>query len=330
MPRRFRRARTARALVAAVPLMVAGLAPAPAHARAAPITVISSTVTPSTIIGGGGGTQTITLSRAVGSAGLSLSLYGDATYRVSTGGGTLYLKPGQTSVTFPFRIGAPSTTRTFTLSAQTPGTMVKGIASFTLKAADPATRAVSELTFGSDAAVTGSSLTGTVRLKYPAPEGGLTVSLWGGGAYSAGISVPTYVLVPEGRTSATFPARVSTPHASSQPEILTSSADLGTSRALRDVVIVSKIFALSSGAPRRNSVDKMAIGLGDVPNPSGAVVTLHSDDPAVKVPAQVTVPAGQPGVAFEYTMGDFAFGTPWPKVTATWNGNTYTTTLYPS
>lgn len=58
--------------------------------------------------------------------------------------------------------------------------------------------------YGEAIAVTGTTVTGTVRIQSPAPVGGLAVDIrndptWNGTAYSA-----AYVVVPAGATSATF------------------------------------------------------------------------------------------------------------------------------
>jgi hypothetical protein len=218
---------------------------------------------------------------------------------------------------------SPETTRTATLYAQVTGTGLEPIASFTHQAADPATRAVRELRFDPSIALSGTELTGTVVLERPAPEGGLAVSLWSNTAYSTTtVGLPHFVTVPAGRTSTTFTARaVATDH----PSIVRPSADLGTSLVTAEVFPVPHAFAVGSGGDaRRDATSRLIVGIGDAPNPSGTVVSLRSDNPAVRVPAQVTVPAGQPGVTVPYEIGNVESF----SVTATWNGQTASTTIY--
>lgn len=320
------RLRSVRAWVALTPLALAGLQPGTAAADEPAITIKSSTVTPATIIGGSGGTQTITLSRPAPAGGTSVWLYYDNIYRETTGGGWVRVPAGQTSVTFPFRASAPRATRTGTIYGQAQGTDLTPIATFAHQAADPATRAVSALRFSRTTMIDGTALTGTVFLQYPAPAGGLTVSLWSNTAYDpASAYLPSFVTVPAGRTSVDFQARA----AATGPWIIRPSADLGTSLVTRELIVVPKAFAISDGTPPRNGTNRLVLGIGDAPNPSGTVVSLKSDNPEVKVPAQVTVPAGQPGVAITYSMGNFTFGSPWPKITATWNGQAVTATIFP-
>ncbi|MEV5572254.1 hypothetical protein AB0L06_19590 [Spirillospora sp. NPDC052269] len=324
MKPRALRLRTASLGLALVPLGLAGLQP-PAVADEAPVTIKSSTVTPSTIIGGSGGTQTVTLSRPAPEGGTEVRLRYDKIYE-ATVGNSVRVPAGQTSVTFPFRVAAPTATHTGAISAQITGSTATSSAGFTHQAADPSTRAVSTLRFNETAPVDGTPLTGTVELKYPAPSGGLTVSLWANTAYgAASMYLPSYVTVPAGAVKADFQAYAF----ADGPGFVKPSADLGTSLASQELVMTPKAFALSGDAPKPNSSSRLALGIGDAANPSGAVVFLKSNSPEVKVPAQVTVPAGKHAVAVPYSMGDFTQGSPWPTVTATWNGKTVTSLIFP-
>lgn len=305
---------------------VAGFQPAAAAADPPPITIASSTVTPQTIVGGSGGTQTITLSRPAPAGGTSVWVHYDNVYRETTNGGRVVVPAGQTSVTFPFQAAAPQTTRTGTILAQVSGTRLTPIATFTHQAADPATRAVSELRFDRPAALHGTRVTGTVVLKQPAPAGGLAVSLWSNTSYSAySLRVPQFVTVPEGRTSATFEA-IAVAEALGMPPaagIVRPSADLGTSLVTGEVVVVPRTFALGGRTDDRDS-GSLVVGIGDTPNPSGTVVSLRADRREVQLPAQVTVPAGQPGVAIPFQSGGLRSF----SVTATWNGQSITQTIF--
>jgi hypothetical protein len=59
---------------------------------------------------------------------------------------------------------------------------------------------ISSIDIDKNVLLTGSSVTGTIRLNAPAPPGGLTVNLNSSGP----VSVPTAVTVPAGQTDATF------------------------------------------------------------------------------------------------------------------------------
>ncbi|MFC4532849.1 hypothetical protein [Sphaerisporangium dianthi] len=227
---------------------------------------------------------------------------------------------GARSVSFPFRIAAPRETVTYEMKAQVAGSGLTTVAKLTILAADPAVRAVTEFRSSADVALDGTALTGTVVLKTPAPAGGITVSLSNNAPYAgAGVSIPLYVTIPGGSTSASFPMRVF----ASYPDVARPSADIGTSIAIGDIVVVPKEFALSAGGLRRGTA-KGAVGIGEAPNPSGATVTLTSDTPGFTVPPTVTIPPGKPGASFPITVSD---SIPYGKrvvLTATWNGRTIT------
>jgi hypothetical protein len=323
MSRLRRWPRSIRAVVIAGSLVLAAAGPAVAstpstdQAGSSEVTLASGSVSPATITGGDGAVQTITLSGPAPAGGLDVWLYGDLVYAASTGG-RASVPAGATSVSFPFRVAAPKTELVLPLYAQVVGSPLIKIAQVTILPADPATRAVTALGFSADAAVEGTTVTGTVVLKNPAPDGGITVSLWSNTSYGPSVNVPAYVTVPAGSTSATFPIRV---NYVGTPAIVRPSADLGTSLVSRELVVVPTTFAVSSGTlARRGTVTPMAVGIGTSPNPDGATVALESDTAGVTVPASVTIPAGSPGVAFPVKVRRSVAQSTLGHITATWNG----------
>lgn len=287
-------------------------------ADAAPVTLVSGSVSPAVITGGDGAAQTITLSRPAPAGGVDISLYGDLVYGHSTDRHA-FVPAGERSVTFPFRVAAPESTVVAGLHAQVTGSQLVRIAEVTVLPADPRVRAVRALRFDTAGAVLGATVNGTVELVNPAPAGGLAVSLWSNTAYGPGVYVPPYVLVPAGHTTATFPATVTQ---ATEPAVVRPSADLGTSRASADVLVVPPRFSLSSGPVTRGASTTFAVGIGTAPNPAGTTVALSSDTPGVTVPATVTIPPGQPGATFPVTVDDSVPPNILGYLTATWNGTT--------
>ncbi|HEV2761355.1 MAG TPA: right-handed parallel beta-helix repeat-containing protein, partial [Pyrinomonadaceae bacterium] len=90
--------------------------------------------------------------------------------------------------------------------------------------ADPSGQAVTGLTLSPAAVAGGQTSDATVTLRRPAPAGGVSVQLSSGGAGAA--RVPRSVLVPEGRTSATFHVTTDRVSAASSATV---SASLGSS-----------------------------------------------------------------------------------------------------
>lgn len=298
--------------------------PATAATRSALPTLAPGSVSPSTIVGGDGAIQTVRLS---GPAPQDMTVWlnaGDVVYKTTTGG-AVRIPAGATSATVPFRVAAPKRDMTFELWAQVHGSPLTKVADFTLLAADPATRAVTDLRISGEAATAGTVLTGTVVLNNPAPQGGIGVSVWSNTSYGPGVHVPNPVIVPAGSVSADFPITVTR---ADHPAIVSPSADLGTSLATAPLVVVPDTFAVGGGYVPVGKVTQLAVGIGEAPNPGGATVALSSGHPAIHVPATVTIPAGSPGVAFPVTVDASApSGTVFSTITATWNGMTVTSSV---
>lgn len=81
------------------------------------------------------------------------------------------------------------------------GSAVGGLIIF-LNTSDPGPPAVSSVTVASMLVTGGTSTTGTVRLNWAAPPGGIVVNL---SSSSSAVTVPASVTVPEGSITATFP-----------------------------------------------------------------------------------------------------------------------------
>ena len=243
----------------------------------------------------------------------------------ASAGSSVHVPAGATSVSFPFRLTAPAATTVRSLWAQMSGSPLTKVAEVTVLAADPSTRAVTALRFDPDAAVAGTSTTGTVTLNNPAPAGGISVDLWSNTSYGPNVHVPPYVVVEEGRTSATFPALITT---ADSPAVVRPSADIGTSRVTAPLVVVPTTFALGGSVVTPGTTGEAAVGIGTAANPAGITVTLASDTPGVTVPATVTIPADSPGAAFPVTVAASVPRGSAATITATWNGASVTNTVY--
>ncbi|GAA3284588.1 hypothetical protein GCM10020218_042970 [Dactylosporangium vinaceum] len=282
-------------------------------------------VSPSTITGGDAAVQTIRLTGPAPAGGIDVSITASDVVYTNSAGPSVHVPAGATSVSFPFRLSAPSTDVVRSLWAQMSGTPLIKVAEVTVLAADPSTRAVAELRFDPGAAVVGTTTTGTVTLKKPAPQGGIAVDLWSNTSYGPNVYVPPYVVVEAGRTTATFPATIT---GADSPAVVWPSADLGTSRVVAPLVAVPMTFALGAAVVRPGTEGELAVGIGTALNPAGTTIALTSDNPSVTVPATVTVPAGSPGVRVPVTVAASAPLGGTARITAKWNGTTVTNTVY--
>lgn len=284
----------------------------PAAVRLAP-----GSVSPAVITGGDGAVQTVNLTGPAPAGGVDVYITASDVVYTASAGSTVHVPAGATSVSFPFRLSAPATDTVRSLWAQVTGVDLMKIAEVTVLAADPAVRAVTALEFSPDSAVLGGTSIGTVRLKNPAPAGGIAVGLWSNTSYGPGVYVPPYVLVPAGAASATFPALVTRVD---EPSVVRPSAHLGTSSASAPLVVVPNRFAVGGAVVSPGRITESAVGIGTAPNPTGVTVTLSTDVAGMSVPATVTIPAGVEGVAFPVSAADsIPLGTV-GTITATWNG----------
>lgn len=309
---------------AAAGVLVAGLAPAaPAAADVLPY-VKSSTVSSAVIDGGARATQTITLNAPAPAGGVTVWVYGDRIYNFSTGGSVL-VPAGRRSVTFPFYVGAPDSTFTLNLSAQTTGYDLTKVTQVKVRALDPARQAVTAFRVATAEAVDGDTVDGTVELLRPAPPGGIAVALWPNSTYeySALGFQDLWAVVPAGRKQVTVHMRAQ----AQRPGIPQPSADLGTSRAFGRAVVAPDALSFDGNLPVGQTTTWL-LGVGRAAHPGGAVVALSTDTPGVTVPATVTVPADRVTTEFPVTVA--ATAAPWTTVTvtATWNGTTVSTMFY--
>ncbi|WP_328414475.1 hypothetical protein OG470_20235 [Micromonospora sp. NBC_00389] len=186
-------------------------------------------------------------------------------------------------------------------------------------------QAVRELRFDPQAAVEGTTVTGTVVLTSPAPAGGVSVEVWSNTSYGPNVSVPRWVTVAAGRTTATFPATV---YSASTPSVVRPSAYLGASRATGKLIVVPPTFATGPTWVRHGAVTEAAVGIGTAPNSDGVTVTLSTGTPGVSVPATVFISPGSRGAVFPVTVdGSASLSNP-GAITATWNGIEVRTTFY--
>ncbi|HEU5030096.1 MAG TPA: hypothetical protein VFV01_34655 [Spirillospora sp.] len=315
-----------RAAGAVLPLALAAVVFAPLRASAAEVTVESTTVSPSRISSGEEAIQTVTLAEPAPAGGVTVDLldgdaYEDLTYWQSTKH-RVTVPEGQRRVSFPIRVQSATSAGTVTrLTAGVGGSVAE--TSVTVDPIDARVQDVTDFTVDKRIAPEGAKITGTVRIKSPAPVGGLAVDLRKTPYESAAVSFPYYVVVPAGSTSATF-AIESTAY--DRPRFATVMAALSTARQFNGVIGVPKKFSIGVLGPVRHypgNVENFGVvGLGDIWHPFGARIKLTSDTPGViaqlNVPTDGSIPASQAGAQFQiYVADSVPVGTK-VKLTATW------------
>jgi hypothetical protein len=162
------------------------------YAPPAAASIVSLTLTPSTVVGGEGGTGTVTIDMAAGSGGRNVGLAsGSSVIAVPN---TVTVPAGSTSGVFSFSTGVVSSSVTRYITATlgsssrqaaltiTPG----GLLSFSVNPTN---------------LTAGASSVGTVRLSGPARSGGTQVQIT---PNTSVITAPPSVTVPAGQTTASF------------------------------------------------------------------------------------------------------------------------------
>jgi len=151
------------------------------------------------------------------------------------------------------------------------------------------------LTLNPAVVIGGKSSTGTASISYPAPKEGFSVSVT---SKDSSAVVPSFVLVPSGKTTATFTITTSKVTAS-KDVVITASAN-GTEKTaslgVRILTVASITFNPTSiqGGSKSNGL----LNLTSVAPVGGLTVTLSSDKTGVTVPTILLVPAGKNSVAF--------------------------------
>ena len=150
----------------------------------------------------------------------------------------------------------------------------------------------------------GTTTTGTVTLTRAAPAGGAIVSL--NGSMEGQVVTPGSVTIPAGSTSANFTITAPDVNASHWVMIQAfyGSGNSGMHGAVlridADVPAAPGILALTTDAPAVLGGQSMRglVGLATPAPAGGAAVSLSSDNPVVRVPASVTIAAGNSATTF--------------------------------
>ncbi len=152
------------------------------------------------------------------------------------------------------------------------------------------TPVLSSLTLSAPLVAAGYSVSGTVTLDEPAPVGGVAVSLASNNAIA---TVPSFVVIPEGALSTTFPVTTGLQYSFL---VVTISASYGNTVSATLFVGASPTLGLILLYPRATDGGTTTIGsvslAGNPPFP-GATVALSSSNPGLAaVPPTVTLPYG--------------------------------------
>ncbi len=148
----------------------------------------------------------------------------------------------------------------------------------------------------------GENAGGFVELSNNAGAGGITVSLSAG--VSAAASVPATVVVPAGSNYAPFTVQTSAVSVSSLVTITASYQGTSQSTTLTVGLPSVAVVTVTPNAVVGGQNTTGTVFLTDPAGPSGAVVTLSTNLPALSVPLTATVQPGDDSVEFTVTTPD--------------------------
>lgn len=259
--------------------------------------LLSLTFAPSEIAGLGTTTGTLTLDGKAGSAfAVNLSIDGNpAGYTFPA---SVTFAAGESSKTFTIKAPIEPARVTRRVIADRPATggylasRVDG--TFAVVVAS-----VKNFTIAPKTVASGGSVTGTIELTSPAPQGGVAVEVL---FNTNQVTAPTTVIVPSGAASANFTitARVVPVDTVATITVRRTVADAKSDT----LTILAGQFGLSVSPTsvlggRENSVGTITL---DAPaGPLGLTINLSSSNAAATVPATVTIPAGATTVTFPIT-----------------------------
>lgn len=266
--------------------------PADSAPPAEPLAVFSVALRPTSVVGG----NSLLVIAVVSLNGVAPE--GGAIVALSSDNAAASVPP---SVTVPAgQTSAYVTVSTARVTAPTPARItatfggVSRSATLTVEP-PPAPVALAGITLNPPAVVGGNSSSGTVILDRSAPSGGTVVPLQTSHAIA---SLPASVTVPAGATTAAFTV-TTTPVTASTAVTISANISFATQQATLTVSPNPPAVSLSSlslnptsvvGGNFRTSTGTVTL-TGAAPS-GGATVNLSRDNPAILVPAWITVPAG--------------------------------------
>ncbi len=251
--------------------------------------VAAVSIAPAVVLGGKPAVGTITLTGVAPKEGLVVQLSDDIS--AASVPASVAIKAGAKVGTFTVTTSAVTQAVTGKVTAKLFDSDVSG--TLTVRSTGPSLVKIAPVAVSG-----GKSAVGTVTLTEPAPVGGLTVQLTSNAAV---VTVPTSVVIPAGKTVATFTAQTS---GVTKTTIGTITATVNGLSASGTLTVLGTPLATFTLAPTAVSGGQSVLGQVTIAAASSAdtVVELTSGVPAtVQVPATVTIPAGKKSATFTAT-----------------------------
>ncbi len=246
------------------------------------------TLTPSVVVGGVASVGRVTLNGPAGPEGAVVALVSSSPK--VTVPASVTVPAGASSATFTATTATVPSNISATVRATFNGVIKTG--TLVVQAPKP-----SVLTYNPTIITGGKSGVGKITLNGRAPVGGYEVQLTSNNDI---FTIPSTVTVPEGATSATFPVSALVVDTNT---VVTTTATANGTTVTRSVTIATPVLSTLSMATTLNggasTIGKVT--LTGIAPAGGISVDLVSNNPAITVPATVTVPEGALSANFKAT-----------------------------
>jgi len=260
-----------------------------------PLRVFAVSLLPPIFEGGTPVTGTVLLTGPAPAGGATVTLAG-SNPGLLTVPSSVVVPAGSLTATFPVTSVKTSTETVVTITATFPAG-----SSATGKARVLASPIISSLALSPNVVLSGTPSTGTVTLTGPAPTGGAVIALTSSDTTVA--TVPASLTIPARASTGTFTV-ATRPQAFDPTVTISASYHNTTGRAALTATHVNNILflVLSPDTIEGSTTSTGTLFISDPAPAGGSVVSLASSKPEVaRVPARVTVPAGESFVSFTVT-----------------------------
>ncbi len=258
-------------------------------------TLAGISITPTSVMGGSDVTATVSLKGPAPQGGVIVSLSNDNP-AVASVPASVTVPAGSSSATVNITTITVTTPSPVTVTASyTPPNGVANVFTATFTAYPQP--AVSTLSVAPSNVIGGATATATVGLNYPAPQGGIQVSLVSDNPSVA--SVPASVTIPAGANSVQVSITTTSVTSAASAAITASYVDINkvssSAQAKLSIYPVPHIsgITINPNEVPGGTASAATITLQSPAPPGGVTVTLSSDTPsAATPPASVTIPEG--------------------------------------
>jgi len=262
-----------------------------------PIALTGISVTPGAIFSGQTASGAVTISQPAGAGGVTVALSSSSPAALVPASVTVL--PGATTAAFTATAGTVAAITPLVITGAYAG--VNATANLTINPIVPTGVSVNP-----SAILSGQTASGTVTISAPATGGGMAIAL---SSSNAAASVPAWVTVAQGATSASFTATAGTVTTATSVALTASSGGVNMGANLTVNPIVPTSLSVSPNVTFSGQTALGTVAIAAAAPFGGITVALSSSSSAASVPSSVTVPQGATTASFTVTTGSVTTAT---------------------